>query len=228
MTQKAGQKCTAIRRVLAPPAVAAQRARRPGRPPAGGRRWATRRRRACAWGRWPRPSSSRTCAQGIDLLAARRAARLRQRRRGAGRWARRTGKGFFVAPGAGRGGAGRGRARPSTRTRSSAPWPRVVPYSGRAEDAAEIVARGGGGLVSSVYSEDTAFTVRGGARPRALPRPRLPGQREDRGGLAGPGHRAARSWCTAGPGARAAARSWAACAASPSTCSAWPSRARGR
>jgi len=33
----------------------------------------------------------------------------------------------------------------------------VVPYSGRAEEAAEVVARGSGGLVSSVYSEDAAF-----------------------------------------------------------------------
>ena len=35
----------------------------------------------------------------------------------------------------------------------------VVPYSGTAADAAEIVGRGRGGLVSSVYSEDTAFTA---------------------------------------------------------------------
>jgi oxepin-CoA hydrolase/3-oxo-5,6-dehydrosuberyl-CoA semialdehyde dehydrogenase len=34
----------------------------------------------------------------------------------------------------------------------------IVPYSGAAADAAEIVARGRGGLVSSVYSEDVAFT----------------------------------------------------------------------
>jgi oxepin-CoA hydrolase/3-oxo-5,6-dehydrosuberyl-CoA semialdehyde dehydrogenase len=33
----------------------------------------------------------------------------------------------------------------------------LVPYSGRASDAAALVARGGGGLVSSVYSEDPAF-----------------------------------------------------------------------
>jgi oxepin-CoA hydrolase/3-oxo-5,6-dehydrosuberyl-CoA semialdehyde dehydrogenase len=35
----------------------------------------------------------------------------------------------------------------------------VIPYSGRAPDAAEIVGRGQGGLVSSVYSEDPAFTA---------------------------------------------------------------------
>jgi oxepin-CoA hydrolase/3-oxo-5,6-dehydrosuberyl-CoA semialdehyde dehydrogenase len=33
----------------------------------------------------------------------------------------------------------------------------LLPYSGKAADAAAIVARGNGGLVSSVYSEDAAF-----------------------------------------------------------------------
>ena len=35
----------------------------------------------------------------------------------------------------------------------------IVPYSGGAEEAAELVGRGRGGLVSSVYSEDEAFTA---------------------------------------------------------------------
>ena len=35
----------------------------------------------------------------------------------------------------------------------------LVPYSGTAAEAAEIVGRGRGGLVSSVYSEDAAFTA---------------------------------------------------------------------
>jgi oxepin-CoA hydrolase/3-oxo-5,6-dehydrosuberyl-CoA semialdehyde dehydrogenase len=34
----------------------------------------------------------------------------------------------------------------------------LVPYSGSPAEAAELVSRGRGGLVSSVYSEDTAFT----------------------------------------------------------------------
>src|SRR3982074_3807434 len=33
----------------------------------------------------------------------------------------------------------------------------LVPYSGKGADAAAIVTRGNGGLVSSVYSEDAAF-----------------------------------------------------------------------
>jgi oxepin-CoA hydrolase/3-oxo-5,6-dehydrosuberyl-CoA semialdehyde dehydrogenase len=35
----------------------------------------------------------------------------------------------------------------------------VVPYAGGAEEAIALVARGEGGLVSSVYSEDLAFTT---------------------------------------------------------------------
>jgi oxepin-CoA hydrolase/3-oxo-5,6-dehydrosuberyl-CoA semialdehyde dehydrogenase len=37
------------------------------------------------------------------------------------------------------------------------PCASLLPYSGRAADAARIVTRGNGGLVSSVYSEDAAF-----------------------------------------------------------------------
>jgi 3,4-dehydroadipyl-CoA semialdehyde dehydrogenase len=33
----------------------------------------------------------------------------------------------------------------------------IIPYSGEAKDAVALVARGGGGLVSSVYSDDRAF-----------------------------------------------------------------------
>jgi oxepin-CoA hydrolase/3-oxo-5,6-dehydrosuberyl-CoA semialdehyde dehydrogenase len=52
-----------------------------------------------------------------------------------------------------------GAAAPTVHSREVfGPVATVVPYSGSAEDAAGIVARGGGGLVSSVYSEDVAFT----------------------------------------------------------------------
>jgi oxepin-CoA hydrolase/3-oxo-5,6-dehydrosuberyl-CoA semialdehyde dehydrogenase len=33
----------------------------------------------------------------------------------------------------------------------------LIPYSGESDDAVTIVARGGGGLVSSIYSDDRAF-----------------------------------------------------------------------
>jgi oxepin-CoA hydrolase/3-oxo-5,6-dehydrosuberyl-CoA semialdehyde dehydrogenase len=43
----------------------------------------------------------------------------------------------------------------------------ILPYSGDAEEAAQIVRRGGGGLVCSVYSNDSEWTVRyvAGAAP---------------------------------------------------------------
>jgi oxepin-CoA hydrolase/3-oxo-5,6-dehydrosuberyl-CoA semialdehyde dehydrogenase len=67
------------------------------------------------------------------------------------------GKGFFVSPVLLEVEAGA--AAPTVHSREVfGPVATVVPYSGTAEDAAEIVARGSGGLVSSVYSEDTAFT----------------------------------------------------------------------
>jgi oxepin-CoA hydrolase/3-oxo-5,6-dehydrosuberyl-CoA semialdehyde dehydrogenase len=67
------------------------------------------------------------------------------------------GKGFFVSPTLVEVEAGA--AAPTVHSREVfGPVATVVPYSGSAEDAAGIVARGGGGLVSSVYSEDVAFT----------------------------------------------------------------------
>jgi oxepin-CoA hydrolase/3-oxo-5,6-dehydrosuberyl-CoA semialdehyde dehydrogenase len=68
------------------------------------------------------------------------------------------GKGFFVSPVLIELEAGA--AAPGVHSREVfGPVATVVPYSGAADDAAEIVARGRGGLVSSVYSEDTAFTT---------------------------------------------------------------------
>jgi oxepin-CoA hydrolase/3-oxo-5,6-dehydrosuberyl-CoA semialdehyde dehydrogenase len=68
------------------------------------------------------------------------------------------GKGFFVSPTLVEVDAGA--AAPTVHSREVfGPVATVVPYSGQPDDAAEIVSRGGGGLVSSVYSEDTAFTA---------------------------------------------------------------------
>jgi inner membrane protein len=104
----------------------------------------------------------------------------------------------------------------------------IVPYDGSPEEAAAIVARGQGGLVSSVYSDDTDFTAETVLGLRSAPRPRVPGQRQDRGDVARARHRAAAAGARRPPAARAAARSWAACAGWRSTCSARRSRARGR
>jgi oxepin-CoA hydrolase/3-oxo-5,6-dehydrosuberyl-CoA semialdehyde dehydrogenase len=68
------------------------------------------------------------------------------------------GKGFFVSPvlielEAGAEG-------PTVHSREVfGPVASVIPYSGEAAEAAEITARGRGGLVSSVYSEDVSFTT---------------------------------------------------------------------
>jgi oxepin-CoA hydrolase/3-oxo-5,6-dehydrosuberyl-CoA semialdehyde dehydrogenase len=68
------------------------------------------------------------------------------------------GKGFYVAPALIE--LEPGAEGPSVHSREVfGPAASVVPYSGTAEEAAAIVARGNGGLVASVYSEDAAFTA---------------------------------------------------------------------
>jgi oxepin-CoA hydrolase/3-oxo-5,6-dehydrosuberyl-CoA semialdehyde dehydrogenase len=153
ITQKAGQKCTAIRRVLAPEAVSDRlrddlvdrlQAVVVGDPALESVRMgplATAQQRDDVRG-------------GIDLLA-------RDGRLVFGTAARKPagvpeGRGFFLGPvllelepGA-----------EGTSVHSHevfGPAATVVPYSGGPGDAAEIVSRGRGGLVSSVYSEDAAF-----------------------------------------------------------------------
>jgi len=154
MTQKAGQKCTAIRRVLVPVAVADRvrddlvdrlRAVTVGNPAHDGVRM----------GPVATAGQLADVRAGIDLLA--RDGRLVHGDAGLAFVGAEPGKGFFVGPvllevepGA-----------DAPRVHSHevfGPVATVVPYSGGAAEAAEIVARGRGGLVSSVYSEDVAFT----------------------------------------------------------------------
>jgi oxepin-CoA hydrolase/3-oxo-5,6-dehydrosuberyl-CoA semialdehyde dehydrogenase len=155
MTQKAGQKCTAIRRVLAAPSAAAQV-----------RDDLVDRLRAIVVGN--------PAQEGVRMGPVATAEQLQDVRQGIGQLAADgrlvfgsatevqtvgapAGKGFFVSPVLVEVDAGA--AAPTVHSREVfGPVATVVPYSGTAEDAAEIVARGGGGLVSSVYSEDTAFT----------------------------------------------------------------------
>ena len=165
--------------------------------------------------------------EGDRPAGPRRPARLRQRR-GASRWACPRARAsssrpvlIEVEPGA---------AAPTVHAREVfGPVATLVPYSGaRGRGGGARGAAGSGGLVSSVYSDDAAFTADvvlglapyhgrvflGSAKiAEAVARARAP---------------CCRSSSTAARAAPAAARSWAACAASPSTCSAWPSRARGR
>ena len=156
MTQKAGQKCTAIRRVLAPLSTAAQV-----------RDDLVERLRAITVGN--------PAQEGVRMGPVATADQLQDVREGIGQLAKDgrlafggatevqavgapAGKGFFVSPTLVEVDAGA--AAPTVHSREVfGPVATVVPYSGQPDDAAEIVSRGGGGLVSSVYSEDTAFTA---------------------------------------------------------------------
>jgi oxepin-CoA hydrolase/3-oxo-5,6-dehydrosuberyl-CoA semialdehyde dehydrogenase len=156
MTQKAGQKCTAIRRVLAPPETVAQV-----------RDDLVERLRAITVGN--------PAQEGVRMGPVATADQLQDVREGIGQLASDgrlafggatevkavgapEGKGFFVSPTLVE--VEPGAKAPTVHSREVfGPVATVVPYSGKADDAAEIVSRGGGGLVSSVYSEDTAFTA---------------------------------------------------------------------
>ena len=155
MTQKAGQKCTAIRRILVPAGLA-DRFRDElvdrlkgivvGNPAHDGVRM----------GPVATGDQLRDVREGIDALA--RDGRLVYGVPDLKPAGVEPGKGFFVSPvlielepGA---------AGPTVHSREVfGPVATVVPYSGEPAEAAEIVARGNGGLVSSVYSEDAAFTT---------------------------------------------------------------------
>jgi oxepin-CoA hydrolase/3-oxo-5,6-dehydrosuberyl-CoA semialdehyde dehydrogenase len=153
MTQKAGQKCTAIRRILVPAAVA-DRVREDlvdrlsaivvGNPAEDGVRM----------GPVATAPQLKDVREGIDALA-------RDGRLVYGNNAKPVGvpdgKGYFVGPVLVE--VEPGAAAPTVHSREVfGPVSTVVPYDGSAASASEIVSRGQGGLVSSVYSEDVAFT----------------------------------------------------------------------
>ena len=81
MTVKAGQKCTAIRRVLVPESMVERRD--PGALEAARRRHArrSRRSRACAWDRSRRKDQVAEVREALDALRARRRAGVRRPRR---------------------------------------------------------------------------------------------------------------------------------------------------
>jgi oxepin-CoA hydrolase/3-oxo-5,6-dehydrosuberyl-CoA semialdehyde dehydrogenase len=154
MTQKAGQKCTAIRRVLVPAPVL-DRARED----------LVERLRGVTVGN--------PAHEAVRMGPVATAAQLEDVRRGIGELAAdgrlvfggatevrttgvEAGRGYFVSPTLLE--VEPGAPAPTVHGREVfGPVATVVPYSGRAQDAAEVVARGSGGLVSSVYSEDPAF-----------------------------------------------------------------------
>src|SRR5688500_900782 len=155
MTQKAGQKCTAIRRVLVPKdhadrlrddLVERLSAIVVGNPA----------EEKVRMGPVATAGQLKDVREGVDQLA--RDGRLVFGTAQVKPLGAPEGKGFFtspvlveVEPGA---------PAPTVHSREVfGPVATVVPYSGTAAEAAEIVGRGQGGLVSSVYSEDTAFTA---------------------------------------------------------------------
>jgi len=154
MTQKAGQKCTAIRRVLVPENGAERlrddlierlKAITVGNPAHEGVRM----------GPLATASQLEDVRAGVDLLA--RDGRLVHGTFEVAAVGAEKGKGYFVSPVLIE--VEPGAAAPSVHSHEVfGPAATVVAYSGKPGDAAEIVARGGGGLVSSVYSEDAAFT----------------------------------------------------------------------
>ncbi|HEY2941289.1 MAG TPA: 3,4-dehydroadipyl-CoA semialdehyde dehydrogenase [Vicinamibacteria bacterium] len=154
MTQKAGQKCTAIRRVMVPGAVAervrddlADRLRTItiGNPAHEGVRM----------GPVATAAQLEDVRRGIDLLA--RDGRLVHGDAALTPVGVEPGTGFFVGPVLLE--VEPGADAPSVHSHEVfGPVATVVPYSGGAAEAAAVVARGRGGLVSSVYSEDAEFT----------------------------------------------------------------------
>ncbi len=154
MTQKAGQKCTAIRRVLVPQPFA-ERVRDElvdrlgavvvGNPATDGVRM----------GPVATAQQHRDVREGIDALA--RDGRLVYGNGALKPIGAPDGKGYFVSPVLLE--VEPGAAATTVHSREVfGPVATIVPYSGRADEATAIVSRGQGGLVSSVYSEDVAFT----------------------------------------------------------------------
>jgi oxepin-CoA hydrolase/3-oxo-5,6-dehydrosuberyl-CoA semialdehyde dehydrogenase len=148
MTQKAGQKCTAIRRVLVAEGHAATvrddladglRTVRVGDP-------AQEETRMGPVASGPQLADVR---EGVGRLAA-------EGKPAFGSAAPFPGKGFFISPVLVE--FAKGALATSVHAREVfGPVASLLPYSGRGVDAAAIVTRGNGGLVSSVYSEDADF-----------------------------------------------------------------------
>ena len=153
MTQKAGQKCTAIRRILVPEALS-ERFRDDladrlaavvvGNPVTEGVRMG------------PLATSSQKIAvlEGLSLLA--RDGRLVHSRPGLKPEGVPDGRGFFVSPTLVE--FDPGADAPNVHSHEVfGPAATIVPYDGSAAQATELISRGAGGLVSSIYSEDVPF-----------------------------------------------------------------------
>lgn len=146
MTQKAGQKCTAIRRVLVPREVLAA-AREDLAELLGDVRVGDPADEEVRMGPLATASQRAEALEGVRLLCAEGKAVF-------GSGEKQSGKGYFMSPVL-------LEAHEDARTVHErevfGPVASLVAYEG---DPGEIVARGNGGLVSSVYSEDAAFVER--------------------------------------------------------------------
>jgi 3,4-dehydroadipyl-CoA semialdehyde dehydrogenase len=155
MTQKAGQKCTAIRRVLVPVPLA-DRLRDDLVDRLAGIVVGNPAHDRVRMGPVATTAQRDDVRDGVSALA--RDGRLVFGTAEIEAVGAPPGKGFFVSPALIELEAGADA--PSVHGREVfGPVATVVPYSGQADEAAAIVARGHGGLVSSVYSEDAAFNT---------------------------------------------------------------------
>ena len=148
LTQKAGQKCTAVRRILVPDdrlteAVSALVERLDGvtvGPPG---------ERGVDIGPVASPSQHRSVSEGLEQLEA----------VGTSLWRGTAPEGgCFVRPGLFQ--VDGGAAAPFVHDHEVfGPVASVLPYAGSAEEAVAIVAKGGGGLVVSLYTDDVAWAT---------------------------------------------------------------------
>jgi oxepin-CoA hydrolase/3-oxo-5,6-dehydrosuberyl-CoA semialdehyde dehydrogenase len=156
MTQKAGQKCTAIRRVFVPKEVARDvedelvarlREVKTGNPAVDG----------VTVGPLATAAQLRSGRAGVEKLAS--AARVVQGGTGAFEKVGVAGdKGYFLAPTLLVCDAPDADS-PVHEHEVFGPVATLLPYDGSAAHAAALVAKGGGGLVCTVYSDDRAFTA---------------------------------------------------------------------
>ena len=156
ITQKAGQKCTAVRRVLAPAhrlaAVQEALTAKLGAVVTG-----NPAQEGVTMGPLATAQQLRDAEQGVADLTAHDTVRVIEgsgrRVDGAGSPA---GKGFFFAPTLLRADDARNAGAVHERE-VFGPVATLLPYDGSASDAAAIVGLGGGTLVTSVYSDDTVW-----------------------------------------------------------------------
>lgn len=163
MTQKSGQKCTAVRRILVPSdrldAVQGALIEKLSKVVVGNPADSTVRMGPVATAQ-----QLRDTLQGIGELgkAAKIVHGTGERTDGVGA---PEGKGFFVQPTLLRSDDARS-AGPVHSREVFAPVATLLPYDGTSKDAAEIVALGGGTLVTSAYTDDASwagdFVARGG------------------------------------------------------------------